>query len=216
MRLSCQHCAKQFSVHQDKIPETGKFVFTCPECGTKNKVSLDTMSGGDQSAPDRGASEKRPSGAGTSEPEFFPPGSLVGFLFLQDESWILKASDFLQDKGYYISRTTSPGEAVHKLRLNSYDFVFIEEINGYADLLEEISRWPGRQRREVNCLILGSYQRSFDPDIAFVRGMNCAVSSNDLDQAELILEQAGELFGKLIEPWHSLEGVSFAAGKADT
>ena len=204
MRLSCQHCAKQFTLHPDKIPTTGKFLFTCPDCGTKNKVTLDSLSGGELSAPDREASGKAPSRAESSEPEFFPPGSLVGFLFLRDESWAMKASDYLRDKGFYISRTSSPKEAVHKLRLNPYDFVFIEETEGYTDLLQEISRWPGRQRQEVNCLILGPYQRSFDPDIAFVRGANCAVSTNDVDKAELILEQAAELFTKLVEPWHSV------------
>lgn len=204
MRLQCQDCGKQFNLPQDKIPETGHFAFTCPNCKKKNKVELNL--GKDTSARTAGRpqSESPAPPEARVEPDLFPPGSKAGFVYLQDEAWFGKVHDSLTAKGYYLSQPSSPQEAVQKLRLNVYDLVCIEDSPDAEGLLQEISLWPGRRRREVNCLLLGEYDRSFDPAVTFIRAVNCVLAKKDIESAHTLLEQADEQFEKCIEPWHAV------------
>ncbi len=204
MRLQCQDCGKQFNLPQNKIPESGHFVFTCPNCKKKNKVELDPGEDTGPRPPERPQSEPPVPPEARIEPDLFPPGSKTGFIYLQDEAWFEKVRGSLTAKDYYLSQADSPQEAVQKLRLNVYDLVCIEDSPDAEGLLQEISLWPGRRRREVNCLLLGEYERSFDPAVAFIRAVNCALAKKDIETADALLEQADEQFEKSIEPWHAV------------
>lgn len=204
MRLQCQDCGKQFKLPQEKIPESGHFVFTCPNCKKKNRIDIGPAPENSPLTAERHESGSLPPPEARVEPDLFPPGSKAGFLYIQDESWSLKIQDCLAAKGYYLSQANTTQEGILKLRLNLYDMVCIEESPDTEALLHEISLWPGRRRREVNCLLLGDYQRSFDPAIAFLRAVNSAISKQDFETAEHILEQADEQFDKCTEPWHAV------------
>ena len=203
MRLQCQDCGKQFNLPQDKIPGTGHFVYTCPNCKKKNKIDLDLGGDNRDRTAERPQSESSAPPEARIEPDLFPPGSKAGFIYLQDESWSGKVQGYLAEKGYYLSQAGSPQEAIQKLRLNVYDLVCIQDSPGTEGLLQEISLWPGRRRREVNCLLLGDYERSFDPAVAFLRAVNCALAKKDSETADALLEQADKQFEKSLEPWHS-------------
>ncbi|MFW6054344.1 MAG: hypothetical protein ACOC9D_00455, partial [Thermodesulfobacteriota bacterium] len=137
------------------------------------------------------------------EPEQFPPGSKAALLYVRDPGWFEEAKSYLTAQGFYLSYAQSPEEGAQKLRLNRYQLVLLEEGYRTEVLLREISMWPGRYRREVNCLLLGDNKESFDAYTGFLQGVNTYVSKKDKDRAEQILDQARDDFAGYLKPWHA-------------
>ncbi|MCF8037974.1 MAG: hypothetical protein K9K79_01530 [Desulfohalobiaceae bacterium] len=202
MRLSCQECNKSLNLPQDRIPDKGSFRFSCPVCGAKNKVDLPGPGESRAAPPEQAAENRGPARKKTVEPELFPPGSKVALLSIQDQGWLEQSKDFLTAHNFYLSSAESPEQGAQKLRLNRYQLVLIEQGPRSEVLLGEISRWPGRYRREVNCILLGENGKSFDPYAGFLQGVNSYLSKKDGNQAKQLLEQARDSFAKYLEPWH--------------
>ncbi len=203
-RLTCEQCGKHFDVPEDKLPGQGRFRFTCPGCGGKNVVQFPKQGRATDAGPGTEADplvEELNSGP---EPEMFPPGSEVAFVFVQDQSWWERIESYLLNTGFHVSSAESQSEAVQKLRLNSYQWVILQEGPGQKALLEEMARWPGQQRREVNVVLLGSEAPSFDPRQAFLLGVNAYIALSDEDSAEQVLDQAKGEFEQVLEPWKAV------------
>jgi hypothetical protein len=202
MRLTCEQCEKHFEVPEDKLPGQGRFRFTCPECGSRNIVVLPGREEPGQDPPERGSEDSAGEPGLGAEPEMFPPGAEVAFVRVSDETWWERVENYLLSTGFYLSTAETRNEAVHKLRLNSYQWVILEEGEEHAALLKEIARWPGQVRREVNVILLGQKGPSFDPRQAFLQGVNAYLALSDTDNAEQYLDQARSEFEQLKEPWN--------------
>ena len=133
-----------------------------------------------------------PSFEGTGEPEIFPPGSRVAFLFLADPGWSEGARTFFKEQGYYTSTATDSGEATAKLRLNAYNVLLVEDNEEGRLLLKEMGGWSGVRRRECNVALLGEGASSLDPQPAFRRGANSWLNKADAGRC-------GELLGEVLK-----------------
>jgi len=202
MRLTCEQCNKHFEVPADKLPRQERFRFTCPECGARNIVQLPGREEPKRDRPER-VSEASAGEMGLgAEPEMFPPGAEVAFVRVSDQDWWERVENYLLSTGFYLSTAESLNEAVQKLRLNSYQWVILEEGEEHASMLKESARWPGQVRREVNVILLGRKGSSFDPKQAFLQGVNVYLDQTDTDNAEQYLDQARSEFEQLKEPWN--------------
>jgi hypothetical protein len=202
MQLHCEHCGQDFNLPQEKLPSGERFGFTCPVCKGRNQVDLR-----ESQAEDREQTGPEPKEqARKVEPDLFPPGAWTAFCFVQDEAWQQALQELLQQWEYYQSSAQDTEEAVQKLRLNSYDLIAIQEEVQTELMLQEIGTWPGSVRREINVLLLGSSGPSFDPGLAFSRGVNVYLSLQDKDRAGALLQQAREHFRNFILPWEMAKG----------
>ncbi len=199
MHLHCEHCGRDFDLPEHKLPPGGRFRFTCPACKGKNQAQSP------RAAEESSLSGQEPSSALASgvqvEPDLFPPGSSSAFLFVQDQIWLEAIQDRLNGWGFYQSASQQLEEARQKLRLNAYQMVFIQQVEQSGLLLQEVAAWPGIVRREVNVLLIGKADSSFDPALAFYHGVNACLALQERDQAQDLLEQARENFNHFLLPW---------------
>lgn len=197
MQLHCEHCGRDFNLSRQKLPPGDRFSFTCPVCKGRNQVDrkVSQPEGQGQAEQEPIVQEKR------VEPDLFPPGAWTAFCFVRDEVWQTSLQKLLQEWGYYQSSASDPEQAVQKLRLNSYNLIVIQEEAQAEPLLQEIGTWSGAVRREVNLLLIGPNASSFDPGLAFSRGVNVYLNLQDQGRAQELLQQAREHFEHFLEPW---------------
>jgi predicted Zn finger-like uncharacterized protein len=198
MRLTCEHCEYAFDLPDSKVPNASRFRFRCPKCGERNFWDRDQA---EREPGETGAGAQDEDGVEDMEPEMYPPGEKVAFVFIQDETWREKAEQYCFQAGYHVSTAEKPAEAMQKLRLNSYNMVILEDRQENARVLQEIGKWPGWLRREVNCIMVGDQAESFDPNMAFVQGVNSYLTLNEADQAEELLERAQRSLSRYLELW---------------
>jgi hypothetical protein len=202
MRIYCQHCGQHFDIPQEKFPKTERVKFTCPRCGEDNRIDLREFITTPVEATE---SESKPSQAKEQEDDqveedAFPLTSSAALLFGYESGWKEKCQSYLQKKGYCISLTDSVQAASQKMRTSFYHIIILEDIPEADELLHQIGRWPGKIRREVNCLLVGHKESSLQSMYVFFRGVNGYLSLNDLSIEEL-LEQALQEYVYFYEPW---------------
>lgn len=190
MLITCGSCDKQFKIPEEKVPDVPKFFLKCPECGEKILVNREESQEKSQKLLE----------SFTVEPEMHPPGSMVAFVYLRDKDLFEKIAACLKEKGYIVSSAKNIEEAVAKLGLNRYNLVIFEEGQG-GKLLEEIDKWPGNVRRNINVVAIGEKAKTFDPNIEFILGVNSYISMEDLNRLNEILDNVFKRYEDFLTPW---------------
>lgn len=202
---------KEFSIPDEKLPDAPKFAMKCPFTGKKmvfERVGdkYDVVAGEKierPAAPKPDPEPKKPVlQLPQVEPEVYPPGAKVAFLFLKDGTWVEGAKSYFQGKGYHLSVVEDELEAIALLRLGEYDVLVAQDGDISSLLQDEVSAWPGGKRRYVNFVLVGEDARSNDPKAAFVKGANTYLALSDGAQAGDLLEGAltgYELYYQLLD-----------------
>lgn len=204
MRVACEHCSKVLNIPDQKIPDTSRFKIRCPYCQKKTLVDLDTNQV-EEKQVDPEVAQEISSNFKSLEPDIFPPGAAVVFLYLQDKEWREECKHYFESRGYYISSVETSEQAVQKLRLNTYELICIEDSNENESLSQEIAKWSGKQRANINFIMVGDRANSFDPTKSFVRGVDTYLNIGDQKQKQDLLDQALEGFKLKYEPWKIAE-----------
>ncbi len=197
MQIVCEHCHKKFILPDEKLPDVPRFGVKCPSCGEKIIVERSKEDSSSSSSPSIVPKQ--------IEPEMFPPGAKVAFIFVEDVSLGDKCEEILRHEGYEISRTQDPGEALARLLLNRYDLLMISDSKVGRELLKEVGKWPGRIRRQINVILLGKESSSFDPNIEFLLGINAYISTQESHQMEDLLKEAIARHREYLVPWRFVE-----------
>lgn len=185
MKLTCSSCNKTLNVPEDKLPDARRFSVTCPSCNAKITVDRDQQAGGGKGfagAPKAG--DRKP-----IEPEIFPPGSKIAFVFVQNQDWKSAVEKELKSKDYYISTASDQSEGALKMEINQYDVIVLEDLPENEPLLDEINSWSGIKRRDMNVILIGGKAFSMDPNESFYRGVNSYINQKDLQKAGDLLSQ---------------------------
>ncbi len=185
MKIQCNSCGKTMQLADDKLPDSPRFKIKCPGC--KADIVVDKAKAAETTPEALPANGTPPP---VIEPEIYPPGAQVAFLYLDDQVWLRAASNFFQETGYHESTASSLTEAIQKLRLNSYHVLLLEDTQENKRLLAEIAAWPGNKRRELNLILLGHSSPSQDPMAAFNKGVNTYLNLDDREEAGTLLHNA--------------------------
>lgn len=183
MDIHCPHCSAGFVLPDDKIPESSKFKLACPKCKEAILVDLSTP-------PQH-----------ESILENFPPNATVAFLFLKNQLLTQRIKIYLKRKNIFISECTDMSQALHKLRTNYYNIIFIDEKLLSPMILDTFKSWNGLRRRDVNIVYMDTSYPTLDPLSAFLIGANFVVSKNDLEHIDEHLDRLFEAYAKYREPW---------------
>ncbi|MFP4070661.1 MAG: zinc-ribbon domain-containing protein [Desulfovibrionales bacterium] len=208
MFITCPTCSQNFELPDSKVPDAPKFGVKCPSCRERIVVKgkNDVPAGPPETVFDGDETEEFVllGGRTTIEPDIFPPGSRVVFSFVQSSAWNKTIESFFSDRGYYLGKAASVGEAVQKLRLNEYQVVIVDDRHSNRPVLKEIGTWPGKKRRWVNVILLGDGGKSMNPNDAFIRGINAYLNINDLDKAEELFDEILKGFEIHNELWSAV------------
>jgi predicted Zn finger-like uncharacterized protein len=184
MDIRCASCGRDLRIPEDKLPAAPRFKVRCPQCSAEIAVDRSVAA----PRPDIAPARKIPD-APALEPEFFPPGARTVFLFLGGAGlWLDEARAFFKGRGYFESTASSPGEAIQKLRLNTYDVLLIEDSPENVSVLSDIAEWSGLKRREVNLCLVGDRAASLDRRASFLCGVNGYLNVADGPRAAELLE----------------------------
>ncbi|BBD07804.1 hypothetical protein [Desulfovibrio ferrophilus] len=207
MQFTSPYSNKEFTIPDEKLPAADRFSMKCPFTGKKilflrvgDKIKVTATEQAREEAPAK--SEKPALKLPQVEPDVYPPGSKVAFLFLQDGTWASSSQSFFQGRDYYVSTAADELEAIAKLRLNEYDILVAEDGAGSVRLQEEVASWPGGKRRAANVVLVGSQGQSNDPKAAFAKGVNAYLAQSDGAKASDLLEGAltgYELYYQMLE-----------------
>jgi len=195
MQFNSPYINKEFTIPDEKLPAADRFSMKCPFTGKKmlflrlgDKIKV---TAGEASRPDEPEEPAKPAlKLPQVEPDVYPPGAKVAFLYLQDGGWTSGAEAFFKGHEHYVSSSADELEAVAKLRLNDYDVLVVQDGAGSVVLQEEISAWPGTKRRRTNVVLVGGAGGSHDPKAAFAKGANSYLALSDGAKAADLLEGA--------------------------
>ena len=207
MRFSCPCQARVFDVADEKLPPGPRFSLICPDCGRKFLVErakpgqagtyLDEPGDIAKSAvlpvaPSKPLDIPR-SAARTIEPERFPAGKKGVMLALEDGPWRAAALVYLAEQGYAAVLCEDFELGAAKLRVSPYVWLIAQDGGQYAPLSQEIARWSGKRRRELNFTLLGQFT-SLDEDAAFLHSANAVLGLGEADQAGRLLAEAEKVY----------------------
>lgn len=203
MRIQCTSCGQTMQIPDDKLPDAPRFLVRCPQC--QQAVTVDrnapdqAQTAGSQAPPAPSAPVQAPAAPGPEvppglEPDVFPPGARTAFVDLRDPSWGQAAQAHLAAQGFFTATASSPGEAVGRLRLNSYELILVQDDGPGRQALAEIAAWNGLKRRESNVVLAGRGAASLDPQAAFLAGVNAWLNLDDAGRVPDLLVQAMDLF----------------------
>ncbi|MBU1001332.1 MAG: hypothetical protein KKE73_02295 [Proteobacteria bacterium] len=195
MQFTSPYSNKEFTLPDEKLPSADRFSMKCPFTGKKilfmrvgDKIRVTAGEQAHEAAPE--APVKPALILPQVEPDVYPPGSKVAFLYLQDSTWATAAQTLFKGHDYYISNAADELEAIAKLRLNEYDVLVAEDGEAGVRLQEEVASWPGGKRRRTNVVLVGSGGTSNDPKAAFVKGANAYFALSDGAKASDLLDGA--------------------------
>lgn len=195
MQFTSPYSNKEFTIPDEKLPSADRFSMKCPFTGKKilflrigDKIKITAGEAAREAASEEPAKPalKLPQ----VEPDVYPPGAKVAFLYLKDGAWAPAAESFFKGKEYHVSTAGDELEAVAKLRLNDYDVLVAEDGDASALLQEEIASWPGVKRQHTNFMLVGDAGISNDPKAAFSKGANAYLAQSDGAKASDLLEGA--------------------------
>jgi DNA-directed RNA polymerase subunit RPC12/RpoP len=195
MQVACPDCRKQFKLREDKLPETGTFRIACPGCSGEIVI--------ERKSPPRESAAKAETNrvAGAADPEVFPPGVRVAFVFAEQAAVKETLKTVLQNRGYALSSAQSVSEAMAKMRMNRYHLVCIEHGEAGKGVLDIIDSWPGSRRREVNVVLVGDASPSLDPAVSFKLGVNSWLNRRDRDRFGELFDQVEDGYARYRDPW---------------
>lgn len=191
MLVSCSNCGKRFKLRDDKLPEAEVFRISCPNCSGEIVIRKEEQ--------DTGVA--RPQQDLSLEPEVFPAGARVAFVFVGNEQCMEAARHAVLELGYIPSVAGSADEAVVKVRMNRYDLVCIDDGEPGRAVMGVVNSWPGARRREVNVIMIGRAAQSLDPGTSFFRGVNGWLNHDDADRFKQLLGQLEDDFALYRAPW---------------
>jgi predicted Zn finger-like uncharacterized protein len=201
MDIRCASCGRDLRIPEDKLPAAPRFKVRCPQCSAE--IAVDRAAPRPDIVPAQARQDRE---LPALEPEYFPPGARTVFLFLGAGPWLEAARAFFRDAGYCESTAASPGEAIQKLRLNSYDVLLIADTEENVAVLSDIAGWPGRRRREVNLGLVGAKAPSLDRRASFLCGVNAYLNASDAPRAAELLEGALRDYEEYCLPFRLAEG----------
>ncbi|MDZ7759709.1 MAG: zinc-ribbon domain-containing protein [Desulfovermiculus sp.] len=196
MRLRCEHCQRSFNLPEDKIPQAKRFRFTCPACKETNQI--------DRAQPEEETKKKTEAideNVLDAPPVQVPPGTRLALALLANDQTSEKVRFYLQDRGWQIVEAPNPRMGKAYLRTYRLELVVLEDSDPGREVLAEIHGLSGRERREMNCVLIGERAASFATLTAFVLGVNTYVHQDDPQGVETALDQAQELFHQYRQLW---------------
>lgn len=196
MRLTCDYCHKSLDVPEDKVPQSKGFRFTCPSCKKSNQVRLS-----ENKAQDLCQEKEETIDALEVTPVRVGPGVSLALMLVRDEQNASEVRTYLKSRGWEVIEVQESRMGKAYVQVNHIQWVILEDSPAGLEVLKEVNRLPGRQRREMHCVLVGGRAESFDAMTAFLLGVNSYVCPEDAPGLEAYLDKTHAQFEHYRQLW---------------
>jgi len=198
VRVQCPGCRAEFTLPDDKIPESRGLRILCPKC----KVPIEIKEKKLVREPAPYASEPASS---TSFADSFSEysnavdvveeGVKTALLCVSNAKRAEKLAQSLHELDFWVVHAARAGFALGKLHLNNYDLMILEENFDSANsaenlVLHHMQLLPMHLRRQSFLCLLSETLPSLDTTLAFRLGVNLTMNLQDVEKAKLILARS--------------------------
>ena len=196
--MQCPGCRAEFTLPDDKIPESRGLRILCPKC----KVPIEIKEKKLVREPAPYASEPASS---TSFADSFSEysnavdvveeGVKTALLCVSNAKRAEKLAQSLHELDFWVVHAARAGFALGKLHLNNYDLMILEENFDSANsaenlVLHHMQLLPMHLRRQSFLCLLSETLPSLDTTLAFRLGVNLTMNLQDVEKAKLILARS--------------------------
>ncbi|MGM0758864.1 MAG: zinc-ribbon domain-containing protein [Thermodesulfobacteriota bacterium] len=193
MRLTCEHCLQGFDVPEDKVPQAKGFRFRCPSCKKSNQVRL---------SEDRAQVTPQEEEEGLEvTPVRVGPGISLALMLVKDEQIASEVRTYFTSRGWEIIEVQEARMGRAYVQVNRIQGVVLEDSESGLEVLKEVHRLPGTQRREMHCVLVGDRAESFDSMTAFLLGVNSYLRPEDAPGLEAALDKTHTQFDHYRQLW---------------
>jgi hypothetical protein len=187
VHLTCPNCTRQLSIADDKITPGKRFKLVCPQCKKPFTFQQDDPAPEPTSLP---APDMMPVANSEAEPDVFPPGARIAYVFVQDEAWNNALSDVLRQLDYHTVFPDDARIALEKIDMAAYDLIIIDDHPPATPVLAAINAWPGTKRSLSNLILITSQAKSLHPGASFQFGVNSHFHRDDHHNAQELIQTA--------------------------
>jgi hypothetical protein len=192
MVLTCTACSAKLSIPSKKVPKSGIFSITCPQCHQEIRVKENRFES--EALPESQAAqmaEECPVASVEDEAQKIRGSAMICVDPLHGQMRIKTA---LAELGYTVHIVNDPKDAIDRILQKRDDLVILhEEYGGSPDhnsVLQAIQPLPMSIRRFMYVGLIGRQLRTLDPMAAFVRSVNFVVADQELGNLKAIVRLA--------------------------
>lgn len=142
-----------------------------------------------------------PSANNEAEPDFFPPGARIAYVFVQDAAWNTALEDVLRQLDYHLVFPDNARIALQKIDMAAYDLIILDDHSQATPVLGAINAWPGTKRSRSNLILISPQAKSLHPGASFQFGVNSHFHSDDHHNAQELIQTAIAGYEETYKPW---------------
>jgi predicted Zn finger-like uncharacterized protein len=198
VRVQCPGCRSEFTVPDDKIPESRGVRILCPKC--KAPIEIKEKQSARESAPYTSSPASSTTFA-DSFSEFsnaidvVEEGVKTALLCVCNAKRAEKLAQSLHELDFWVVHAARAGFALGKLHHNNYDLTILEENFDSAGIAENLvlhhmQLLPMHLRRQSFLCLLSETLPTLDTTLAFRLGVNLTMNLQDIEKAKLILARS--------------------------
>jgi predicted Zn finger-like uncharacterized protein len=203
METICEACNTKLMIPDHKLPQTGKFMVSCPKC--KNRLSV-------AQPKQDGLNPSPPSAVGTPLTQKGSPAPMIreetdsileslemdgtlALIMAKDPEQGAKLVKCVEDLGYRPVLTSNTRDAVSKIRLHHFDLLMLSEGFDSVELLQSpildhLNHLSMSIRRKMFLVLVSDAFMTADNMMAFSMSANLVVNPKSLDKLSSILQRA--------------------------
>ncbi|MDR0356389.1 MAG: zinc-ribbon domain-containing protein [Deltaproteobacteria bacterium] len=219
MIIECQNCQKKLNVADDKIPFGRPFTFVCPQCKTKNNMTLPErrvteirLDNDDPAPPPPGPRQNGPKASPSAtqtgmlpsmslsdmapvEMDEITDGMKTAMIAFDTEEIQEKMIEKLASMGYRVTTAVNVRDAVKQLKFGRFQLLVIQEDYYGATLstnqiIRAVNAIELSIRHDMFVAVVGSSFTSLDDLTAFSLSLDTVINNSDLDDIDRILISA--------------------------
>lgn len=198
MRVQCPGCRSEFTVPDDKIPESRGVRILCPKCKAPIEIKEKQL----VREPAQYTSEPASATSFTDSFSEFSnaidvveEGVKTALLCVCNAKRAEKLAQSLHELDFWVVHAARAGFALGKLHHNNYDLMILEENFDSAGIAENLvlhhmQLLPMHLRRQSFLCLLSETLPTLDTTLAFRLGVNLTMNLQDIEKAKLILARS--------------------------
>ena len=192
MVLTCSACSAKLSIPNKKVPKSGVFTITCPQCHQEIRVKENRVEG--EGLPESQPTQVPEESVGASGEDEALKTRGLAMICVDPLHGQMRIKTALAELGYTVHIVNDPKDAVDRIWQKRDDLVILhEEYGGSADhnpVLQAIQPMPMSIRRFMYVGLIGRQFRTLDPLSAFIRSVNFVVADQELGNLKAIVRLA--------------------------
>lgn len=195
MRVTCEHCGRQFALPDEKVPSGKAFSIPCPNCKGPIRITAEAAIDAGPTPAQEPPSVQSPEDDVIDKPFDLLTGDKRSALICVDEKSARDKARAALNPGYHLTEAQNVVDALKKIRAHPFDMIVLHERFEGAEpeenpILGFLERMAMESRRGIFVILLTERFRTFDNLAAFKLSVNLVIHPKHMDRFAMIVEKA--------------------------